>query len=55
MNKEIWTKNMLRHVLTIINEKYEDMKEYDLDMDIDTFSDMRYDIQSIINEVIENI
>lgn len=46
---------MLRHVLTIVNEKYEDMKEYDLDMDIDTFSDMKDDIQSIIDEIIESI
>lgn len=55
MNKEIFIKNMLKHVLGILNEKHEDMVEYELSMDSDTFLDMKSDIEDIINEVIENI
>lgn len=55
MNKEIWIKNMLEHVLNILNEEYGNACKYDLSIDKDTFNDMKCNIEEIIKEVISEI
>lgn len=55
MSKDTWKINMLKHIKNILGEQLEILEEYDCSMDIDTFSDMRSDINDILNEVIEEL
>lgn len=55
LKEDIWKINMLKHIKKILGEHHETLSEYDVCMDDDTFWDMKIDIETILDEVIEKI
>lgn len=55
MNNNIKIKNLVKHIREILGEELDNMNEFDLSMDQDTFSDMKSNIDVMIDEILKEV